>query len=244
MLLIFLLISLQVYYEGGPTVLKNITFEVRAKEKLGIVGRTGAGKSSLVAALMRMPEPRGCITIDGIIANKVNLQAWRKSVSVIPQNPILFSGTLRRNIDPTEKFLDAEIWQVLEDVHLRDLIERLENELYHEMVEGGKNFSVGERQLICLARALLQGNKIIVMDEATANVDFKTDHMIQETIRDTFKNSTVLTIAHRVSTIMDCDRVLVLHEGRVVEMDEPAVLLANEDSLFTQLTRHSQMKTG
>ena len=244
MLLIFLLISLQVYYEGGPPVLKNITFEVRAKEKLGIVGRTGAGKSSLVAALMRMPEPRGCITIDGIIANKVNLQAWRKSVSVIPQNPILFSGTLRRNIDPTEKFLDAEIWQVLEDVHLRDLIERLENELYHEMVEGGKNFSVGERQLICLARALLQGNKIIVMDEATANVDFKTDHMIQETIRDTFKNSTVLTIAHRVSTIMDCDRVLVLHEGRVVEMDEPAVLLANEDSLFTQLTRHSQMKTG
>ena len=239
-----MLISLQVYYDGGPTVLKNITFEVRAKEKLGIVGRTGAGKSSLVAALMRMPEPRGCITIDGIIANKVNLQAWRKSVSVIPQNPILFSGTLRRNIDPTEKFLDAEIWQVLEDVHLRDLIERLENELYHEMVEGGKNFSVGERQLICLARALLQGNKIIVMDEATANVDFKTDHMIQETIRDTFKNSTVLTITHRVSTIMDCDRVLVLHEGRVVEMDEPAVLLANEDSLFTQLTRHSQMKTG
>ena len=231
------------YYEGGPTVLKNITFEVRAKEKIGIVGRTGAGKSSLVAALMRMPEPRGCITIDGIDASKLNLQAWRKSVSVIPQNPILFNGTLRRNIDPTERFLDTEIWKVLEDVHLRVAIERLGSELYHEMVEGGKNFSVGERQLICLARALLQGNKIIVMDEATANVDFKTDHMIQETIRDTFKNSTVLTIAHRVSTIMDCDRVLVLHDGRVVEMDEPAVLLANEDSLFTQLTRQSQLKT-
>ena len=230
------------YYEGGPTVLKNITFEVRAKEKIGIVGRTGAGKSSLVAAFMRMPEPRGCITIDGIDANKLNLQAWRKSVSVIPQNPILFSGTLRRNIDPTERFLDTEIWKVLEDVHLRAAIERLGSELYHEMVEGGKNFSVGERQLICLARALLQGNKIIIMDEATANVDFKTDHMIQETIRDTFKNSTVLTIAHRVSTIMDCDRVLVLHDGRVVEMDEPAVLLANEDSLFTQLTRQSQLK--
>ena len=186
-----------------------------------------------------MPEPRGCITIDGIYANKLNPQAWRKSVSVIPQNPILFSGSLRRNIDPTERFIDAEIWRVLEDVHLRAVVERLDNELYHEMVEGGKNFSVGERQLICLARALLQGNKIIVMDEATANVDFKTDHMIQDTIRDTFKHSTVLTIAHRMSTIMDCDRMLVLHEGRVVKMDEPAVLLANEDSLFTQLTRQS-----
>ena len=230
------------YYEGGPEVLQNITFEVKAKEKIGIVGRTGAGKSSLVAALMRMPEPRGSILMDGVNANKLNLQAWRQSISVIPQNPILFSGTLRRNIDPTQRFADAEIWQVLQDVHLKGLFERLENNLYHELAEGGKNFSVGERQLICLARALLQGNKIIVMDEATANVDFKTDQMIQEAIREKFDNRTVLTIAHRISTIMDYDRVLVLHGGRLIEMDEPTVLLAREDSLFTELTEHSQVE--
>ena len=229
------------YYEGGPEVLKYITFDVNAKEKVGIVGRTGAGKSSLIAALMRMPDPRGDIIVDGITANKLNLQAWRQSISVIPQNPILFSGTLRRNVDPTERFVDAEIWQVLQNVHLGELVKKLENNLYHELTEGGKNFSVGERQLICLARALLQGNKIIVMDEATANVDFKTDQMIQETIREKFQNRTVLTVAHRISTIMDYNRVLVLDGGSLVEMDKPDVLLAREDSLFAQLTKHSKM---
>ena len=231
------------YYEGGPEVLKYITFDVNAKEKVGIVGRTGAGKSSLIAALMRMPDPRGDIIVDGITANKLNLQAWRQSISVIPQNPILFSGTLRRNVDPTERFVDAEIWQVLQNVHLGELVKKLENNLYHELTEGGKNFSVGERQLICLARALLQGNKIIVMDEATANVDFKTDQMIQETIREKFQNRTVLTVAHRISTIMDYNRVLVLDGGSLVEMDKPDVLLAREDSLFAQLTKHSKMDT-
>ena len=229
------------YYEGGPEVLKNITFDIKAKEKVGIVGRTGAGKSSLIAALMRMPDPRGDIIVDGITANKLNLQAWRQSISVIPQNPILFSGTLRRNVDPTERFVDAEIWQVLQNVHLGELVKKLKNNLYHELTEGGKNFSVGERQLICLARALLQGNKIIVMDEATANVDFKTDQMIQETIREKFQNRTVLTVAHRISTIMDYNRVLVLDGGSLVEMDKPDVLLAREDSLFAQLTKHSKM---
>ena len=230
----------QVYYQGGTTVLKNVTFKVDAQQKIGIAGRTGAGKSSLVAALMRMPESQGRIIIDGVDINQINLKASRQVVSIIPQDPLLFSGSLRRNIDPLRKSSDADIWQVLEEVHLKVLTTNLKNQLDHELTEGGDNFSVGERQLICLARALLQGNKIIVLDEATANVDYKTDHLIQETIREKFKECTVLTIAHRVNTILDYDRVLVLSQGQVVEFDEPAVLLNKQDGWFAQLCKSAR----
>ena len=219
----------QAYYQNGPTVLKDVTFRVDARQKIGIAGRTGAGKSSLVAALMRMPESQGRITIDAVDINQINLKASRQVISIIPQDPTLFSGSLRRNIDPLRKSSDADIWQALEDVHLKVLTKNLKSQLDHELTEGGDNFSVGERQLICLARALLQGNKIIVLDEATANVDYKTDHLIQETVREKFKEYTVLTIAHRVNTTLDYDRVLLLHQGEVVELDEPAVLLDRQD---------------
>ena len=221
-------------------VLKDITFKVEHAEKIGIVGRTGAGKSSLVASLMRMPEPRGNIFIDGVAIKSLNLTASRQVISVIPQNPVLFSGTLRRNIDPFGVASDFDIFRVLEDVHMRDSIEALEGKLDCHLAEGGSNFSVGERQLICLARALLQGNKIIVMDEATANVDYETDRLIQETIRDKFKECTVLTIAHRVNTVVDYDRIIVLHQGRLVETGRPSELLERPDSVFAQLCTHAK----
>ena len=188
---------------------------------------------------MRMPQPKGRIIIDGIDISKTNLTSSRRAISMIPQDPVLFSGSLRRNIDPVGKSCDAAIWQVLEDVHLKEKIYNLQKQLDYELTEGGNNFSVGERQLLCLARALLQGNKIIVLDEATANVDYTTDHLIQETIREKFKECTVLTIAHRVNTILDYDRVLVLDQGEVVEYDAPAVLLGRKDGWFAKLCRNA-----
>ena len=227
-----------VYYPGGPEVLKRLSFTIEPEEKLGIAGRTGAGKSSLVAALMRMPEPAGRILIDGLDVQQLNLPSYRSRVSVISQDPVLFSGMLRANLDPTSRFKDTEIWNALEAVHLRLVVEDLEGQLYYQLTEGGSNFSAGQRQLLCLARALLQENRVIVLDEATANVDFATDGLIQETIRTEFKHCTVLTIAHRVSTILDYDRVMVLEGGNIVEFDRPEKLLKLQDGKFAELCRY------
>ena len=155
---------------------------------------------------------------------------------VITQDPVLFVGTLRKNLDPFIEHTDAELWMALEEVQLKALIEDLPGQLQFKLKESGANFSVGERQLICLARALVQKSKIIVMDEATANVDFKTDRQIQQVIRHKFKDSTVLTIAHRLNTIMDYDKVLVLDGGRVVEFDEPEMLMRNGGT-FTEMVK-------
>ena len=214
---------------------------MESQEKLGIAGRTGAGKSSLVSALMRMPEPSGRILIDGLEVQQLNLPSYRSRLSVISQDPVLFSGMLRENLDPTSCSTDIELWNVLEAVHLRSLIENLEGQLCYELTEGGSNFSAGQRQLLCLARALLQGNKIIVLDEATAKVDFTTDGLIQETIRSQFKHCTVLTIAHRVSTILDYDRVMVLEGGSIVELDRPEKSLEIENGKFAELCRCHQV---
>ncbi|KAL9978312.1 hypothetical protein ACROYT_G015811 [Oculina patagonica] len=195
------------------------------KEKIGVVGRTGAGKSSLVSALFRMPDPSGKVVIDGVDIASINLQEARRSMAVITQDPVLFGGTLKRNMDPFSQYTHHEIWTALEGVQLKTLVEGLPGQLEFKLKESGTNLSVGERQLLCLARALVQRSKIIVMDEATANVDFKTDRLIQEVIRHKFKDSTVLTIAHRLNTIMDYDKVLVLDGGRVVEFDKPEVLI-------------------
>ncbi|XP_066020153.1 ATP-binding cassette sub-family C member 4-like [Pocillopora verrucosa] len=224
------------YHEGGPCVLKNITFNTCEKEKIGVVGRTGAGKSSLVSALFRMPEPSGKVFIDDVDITSINLQEARRSMVVITQDPVLFAGTLRRNLDPFIEHTDAELWMVLEEVQLKALVEDLPGLLEFKLKESGANFSVGERQLICLARALVQKSKIIVMDEATANVDFKTDRLIQQVIRHKFKDSTVLTIAHRLNTIMDYDKVLVLDGGRVVEFDKPEVLMRN-GGIFAEMVK-------
>ncbi|EDO30727.1 predicted protein [Nematostella vectensis] len=227
------------YYSDGPQVLKGVTFSIEPQQKIGIAGRTGAGKSSIVASLMRMPEASSGIHIDDVDIRELNLQSTRQVVSVIQQTPTLLSGTIRSNLDPLDMYTDDEIWSALSDVNLSPVMDKWGYDLEHRIEEGGVNLSVGERQLFSLARALLQKNKIIVMDEATANVDPKTDQMIQTTIRDKFKDCTVLIIAHRLSTIMDCDRIMVLHDGQVVEMDTPEALMGNADSWLAQLWQHS-----
>ncbi|XP_030838051.1 multidrug resistance-associated protein 4 isoform X2 [Strongylocentrotus purpuratus] len=220
------------YSDDGPLVLKNLRCCIRAEEKVGIVGRTGAGKSSLMAALMRLTEPKGILKIDGVTITEIGLHALRKHISFIPQDPVLFSGTLRKNLDPFNHHTDEDMWNALEEVQLKPVVEENSEKLEMAMSEGGTNFSVGQRQLVCLARAVLHRNKILIVDEATANVDPRTDQLIQLTIRKKFRQCTVLTIAHRLNTIMDSDRVLVLDQGRIIEFDEPYVLLKDEKSLF------------
>ncbi|XP_067118442.1 ATP-binding cassette sub-family C member 4-like isoform X1 [Centruroides vittatus] len=229
-------VSLQ-YSENDPPVLKNLNWHVKPQEKVGIVGRTGAGKSSMIATLFRMTEPTGTVYIDNIATSEIGLHELRNKISIIPQDPVLFTGPVRRNIDPFSEHIDETLWKVLEDVHLKDAVQELQGGLDAELSEGGSNFSVGQRQLICLARAILRQNKILVLDEATANVDPKTDSLIQETIREKFASCTVLTIAHRLHTIMDSDRVLVLDAGRIQEFDEPYELLKNKSGSFYNMVQ-------
>ncbi|XP_078614435.1 ATP-binding cassette sub-family C member 4-like [Branchiostoma floridae x Branchiostoma japonicum] len=227
------------YSEDGPDVLKNLCVEMQPQEKIGIVGRTGAGKSSLMQMLFRMAEPQGTVRIDGVDVTKIGLHDLRKKISVIPQDPVLFSGSLRRNLDPFNDFTDQQLWSAIEEVQLKQAVNDLQGKLESEMAESGTNFSVGQRQLVCLARALLRKNRILIIDEATANVDPRTDQLIQETIREKFRNCTVLTIAHRLNTVIDSDRILVLQEGRVQEMGEAHALLQDRDGVFTAMVDQS-----
>ena len=207
------------YYPGGPQVLKGINVNIKGRAKIGIAGRTGAGKSSFVAALLRMPDPDGEIIVDGVRIKKINLREARRHFAVLGQNPVLFSGSLRENLDLMGQFLDADLWRVLEDVQLKVFVESLERQLDHELLEGGANVSVGERQLICLARVLLQQNKIIILDEPTAHVDPATEQTFWNVVRDRLRDSTVITIAHRLNTITDCDKILVFNNGEVKGSD-------------------------
>uniref|UniRef100_A0A1B6CN72 ABC-type glutathione-S-conjugate transporter n=1 Tax=Clastoptera arizonana TaxID=38151 RepID=A0A1B6CN72_9HEMI len=226
------------YRKGLDPVLKGVSFKVKSGEKVGIVGQTGAGKSSLTMALFRILEAtRGQITIDDCDISKIGLHDLRSRLTIIPQDPILFSGTLRINLDPFGEQKDDSIWYALELANLKNFVKGLPAGLQHQMSEGGENLSVGQRQLICLARALLRRSKILVLDEATAAVDLETDDVIQQTIRLVFKESTVLTIAHRLNTIMDYDRVLVIDKGLVVEFDSPKNLLSKNTSKFYQLAK-------
>ncbi|XP_057378654.1 ATP-binding cassette sub-family C member 4-like [Daphnia carinata] len=227
------------YIEANQPVLKNITCLIRANEKIGIVGRTGAGKSSLIAALFRLAEPDGRIIIDGIDSKSIGLHDLRSKIAIIPQDPVLFSGSLRKNLDPFGLYSDDALWNALEGAKLKETVKDLSSGLEANMTEGGANFSVGQRQLICLARAILRQNRILVLDEATANVDQKTDSLIQLTIRKRFRDCTVLTIAHRLNTIMDSDRIMLLDAGYLKEFDEPAVLLENPTSMFYSLVEQT-----
>lgn len=227
-----------------PPVLKNLSFTVQPKEKVGIVGRTGAGKSSLITALFRLTEMQGDIIIDNINTSTIGLHDLRSKISIIPQEPVLFSGTLRNNLDPFQEFSDHVLWSALEEVELKEAVEDLPGKLNGTMSEGGSNFSVGQRQLICLARAILRNNKILVLDEATANVDPQTDILIQDTIRQKFSDCTVLTIAHRLHTVMDSDRILVMDAGTAVEFDHPHVLLKNKQGYLYKLVEQTGKTTA
>ncbi|XP_014250122.1 multidrug resistance-associated protein 1 isoform X2 [Cimex lectularius] len=221
------------YREGLDLVLKGLSFKINGSEKVGIIGRTGAGKSSMTLSLFRIIEAaQGTILIDDVDISKLGLHALRSRITIIPQDPVLFSGTLRFNLDPFENHNDDQVWRAIELAHLKNYVAALPNKLQHEVAEGGDNLSVGQRQLICLARALLRKTKVLVLDEATAAVDLETDDLIQRTIRTEFSSCTVLTIAHRLNTIMDSDRVLVLDKGCIAEFEKPEVLLKNKTSIF------------
>ncbi|XP_054158540.1 ATP-binding cassette sub-family C member 4-like [Oppia nitens] len=230
----FIKMSLQ-YAESPAPVLKEITVSLKGGEKIGVVGRTGAGKSSIIAGLFRLTEPSGQIVIDGIDIQSIGLHDLRRQISIIPQEPVLFTGSVRKNLDPFDEQSDEELWSALDEVQLRDAISQLPGMLDGIVSEGGSNFSVGQRQLVCLARAILRDNRILVLDEATANVDHQTDALIQRTIREKFRNCTVITIAHRLNTIIDSDKVLVLDAGEVVEYGIPYKLLESHNGLFTRL---------
>ncbi|KAG0223089.1 Canalicular multispecific organic anion transporter 2 [Actinomortierella wolfii] len=267
------------YRLGLDLVLRNISFEVQAGEKIGIVGRTGAGKSSLTLALFRIVEAAnsywarvsdpqmdrssvmnqsaifglpsgndegdegnmdgGAIVIDGVDISTLGLNDLRQHLSIIPQEPTLFAGTLRENLDPFQEKQDVDLWRALERAHLKSHFAALPGGLNFEVAQNGENFSVGQRSLLCLARALLRNSRILVLDEATSSVDMETDELIQQTIRSEFKDRTILTIAHRIKTVMDYDKILVLEKGRVCEYDAPKALLQNRDSLFYSLAKQA-----
>ncbi|CAG8597400.1 8879_t:CDS:10, partial [Ambispora leptoticha] len=229
-------------------VLRDVSFTVHAEEKIGIVGRTGSGKSTLANSFLRLVEPvDGCIIIDGIDIAEIGLEDLRSRITMISQDPILFEGTVRSNLDIRGEYDDRELWESLRRVHFVQFNEEGSTSDYSLFMsgpiqtlddpvnEGGSNFSRGQRQLLCLARALLRQSKIIIMDEATASIDPETDNKIQETIRTEFQYATVLCVSHRFRTIIDSDRILVLDDGEVVEFDTPYNLINNPDGLFRHL---------
>uniref|UniRef100_A0A8C6UQM7 Multidrug resistance-associated protein 1 n=1 Tax=Neogobius melanostomus TaxID=47308 RepID=A0A8C6UQM7_9GOBI len=227
------------YRQDLDMAIHNVSISITGGEKVGIVGRTGAGKSSLTMGLFRIIEAsEGQILIDGVDISQLGLHQLRSRITIIPQDPVLFSGSLRMNLDPFNSYSDEELWRALEFSHLKVFVTGLPDKLEHECSEGGENLSVGQRQLLCLARALLRKTKILVLDEATAAVDMETDHLIQSTIRSQFEECTVLTIAHRLNTIMDYTRVLVLDKGEMAEFDSPDKLVAQR-GLFYNMAKDS-----
>ncbi|KAK3818725.1 MAG: P-loop containing nucleoside triphosphate hydrolase protein [Benniella sp.] len=255
-------LTMQYAPELGP-VLHSISLNIRPREKIGIVGRTGSGKSTLALSLFRFMEASsGSIVIDGIDISKIGLEDLRRRLTIIPQDAVLFNGTIRSNLDPFQEHTDYEIWEALRRVHLADVMDSASvfgtgtsvrgssvqegmdhmdpfESLDSPVSDGGQNFSQGQRQLLCMARALLRQSRVIIMDEATASVDFATDEKIQTTIRNELGDSTLITVAHRLRTIMDYDRVLVLEQGRVLEFDSPINLITNPSSRFRDMVEKS-----
>ncbi|XP_054751630.2 ATP-binding cassette sub-family C member 9-like [Lytechinus pictus] len=230
-------ISVRYSHDLDP-VLHDVSLDIFSQEKLGICGRTGSGKSSLTLALFRMIDTfKGRILIDGIDIASVPLRTLRQRLSIIPQDAILFTGTIRYNLDPIGTKTDKELWEALDVAQLKEVVSNIDAGLDYQVTEGGENFSVGQRQLFCLARAFLRHSKIIVMDEATASIDQETDSILQDVVADIFKDRTVLTIAHRVATIINSDKILTLSDGYVAENDTPDELLQRENSIFASLVK-------
>ncbi|KAI9068084.1 multidrug resistance-associated ABC transporter [Trametes sanguinea] len=236
------------YAPDLPNVLHNLNFEIRPGEKVGVLGRTGSGKSTLALSFFRFVEPaEGRILVDGLDISKIGLTDLRSRLTIIPQDPTILSGTLRSTLDVFGEYQDAEIYEALRRVHLIPAGEVSEESegvnanvfrnLDSPVSEAGENFSTGEKQLLCMARAILKRSKVLLMDEATASVDYATDELISKTIRHEFAESTILTIAHRLRTVIDYDRVMLLDQGRIVEFDKPAALLSNPNSKFYALCK-------
>ncbi|CAJ0633095.1 12600_t:CDS:10 [Entrophospora sp. SA101] len=224
------------YNVYGVAVLKDISFHIQPREKIGIVGKTGSGKSTLLVSLLRIVElAEGQILIDNLDTKTIGLRDLRNKIAIIPQEPVIFAGTIRSNLDPFNKCTEEEIWEALRAVHLEDKVKSMLGKLDAQVLENGKIFSLGQRQLFCIARALLKKTNILVLDEATSAVDLHTDVLIQETIKKNFADHTVLTIAHRLNTMVEADRILCLNEGRVIEFDTPLNLLNNQNGFFYQL---------
>lgn len=234
------------YAEHLPSVLRNISCTIPGRKKLGIVGRTGSGKSTLIQALFRIVEPReGTIEIDNVDLSKLGLHDLRGRLSIIPQDPTMFEGTVRGNLDPLNEYSDERVWETLDKCQLGDIVRQSPKKLDSTVVENGENWSVGQRQLFCLGRVLLKRSNVLVLDEATASVDSSTDAIIQQTLREEFGDCTVLTVAHRIHTVIDSDLILVFSEGRIIEYDTPSRLLENKNSEFSRLIKeYSQRSKG
>jgi ATP-binding cassette subfamily C (CFTR/MRP) protein 4 len=246
---VFSSVSLQ-YPNCPKNVLNKISLEFAPAQKIAVVGRTGAGKSSLVSAIFRIlePSPAGSLQIDNVNISAISLGVLRSRIAIIPQDPFLFKGTIRFNLDPFQQHTDDQLWDALRRAEVQEIVQEIPQRLEAEVQEGGANFSVGERQLFCLARAILRQPRVIVMDEATANIDVCTTEKIIRAMENSFNQATVITIVHRLHTIMEYDRVLVLEKGEVGEFDSPFRLLSREDSLFAGMVTElgddavSQMK--
>ncbi|KAJ7916795.1 P-loop containing nucleoside triphosphate hydrolase protein [Mycena leptocephala] len=230
-----------------PNVLHGINFQVLPGEKIGVVGRTGSGKSTLALSFFRFVEAsKGKLLIDDIDIASLGLTDLRRNLTIIPQDPTLMSGTLRTTLDVFNKHEDAEIFEALRQVHLISDAPSVFNNLDSPVSQAGANFSAGEKQLLCLARAILRHSKVLIIDEATASVDYATDELVGGTIREKFSESTVIAIAHRLRSIIDYDKVMVLEEGRIVEFDRPRTLLEDPSSAFfamCKVTGHDEFAT-
>ncbi|KAI9598979.1 hypothetical protein BDF19DRAFT_419287 [Syncephalis fuscata] len=228
------------YHRFGAPVVKQSSFVIHAREKIGIVGRTGSGKSTLLISLLRLIEAtEGQIRIDGLDISEMGLRDLRRRIAVLPQEPNLFDGTVRSNLDPFDQRTDEEIWGALRAAHLADKIKSMPLRLDASIIENGKGFSLGQKQLFCIARAILSRCRILLMDEATSALDMQTETMIHETIHKNFASYTVLQIGHRLNTIIDSDKIMVMDQGRIVEFNTPRRLLRDENSFFNSLVSQS-----
>lgn len=226
------------YRPDTPLVLHGISCTFEGGHKIGIVGRTGSGKTTLISALFRLVEPAGGkIIVDGVDISKIGLHDLRSRFGIIPQDPTLFNGTVRFNLDPLAQHSDQELWEVLGKCQLRETVQEKEEGLDSPVLEDGSNWSMGQRQLFCLGRALLRRSRILVLDEATASIDNTTDAILQRTIREEFADCTVITVAHRIPTVMDCTMVLAISDGKLAEYDRPMKLMEREGSLFRELVK-------